>query len=81
MTRVYQCPNIMPACFPTSTLLFKLRRGEISMIVKVTHMQLLLNVSEILAVDVLGQGLPEGRIPSLAEGRPRKGQDQPWAEK
>jgi len=44
-------------------------------------MQLLLNVSEILAVDVLGQGLPEGRIPSLAEGRPRKGQDQPWAEK
>ena len=25
----------MPACLPTFTLLFKLRRGEISMIVKV----------------------------------------------
>ena len=35
MTRIYQCPNIMPACHPTFTLLFKLRRGEISMIVKV----------------------------------------------
>ena len=45
------------------------------------HMQLLLNVSEIQAVDVLGQRLPEGRIPGPAERRPRKGQDQPRAEK
>lgn len=35
MTRIYQCPNIMPACLPTFTLLFQLRRSEISMIVKV----------------------------------------------
>ena len=34
------------------------------------HMQLLLNVSEIQAVDVLGQRLPEGRIPGRQSGGP-----------
>lgn len=40
-----------------------------------------IGVSKQRLLSVLGRGLPEVRILSLAEVRPRKGQDQPRAEK
>ena len=68
MTRVYQCPNIMPACLPTFTLLFKLRRGEISMIVKVKTEKAMATHSSTLAWKIPWMKEP-GRLQSMGSLR------------
>ena len=68
MTRIYQCPNIMPACLPTFTLLFKLRRSEISMIVKVKTAKAMATHSSTLAWKIPWMKEP-GRLQSMGSLR------------
>ena len=70
MTRIYQCPNIMPACLPTFTLLFKLRRSEISMIVKVKTAKAMATHSSTLAWTIPWMKEP-GRLQSMWSRRVR----------